>query len=89
MFAELCAPMTNAFTTEPKGRNLWELVVSAANIHMASTPFELVVKGESNSGPWVRAYMDGNEGEPWFWCMGFVQTILDKAATVQGKDFVR
>jgi hypothetical protein len=31
--------------------------------------------------------MDGHEGEDWFWCMGFVQTIIDQAATVQGKDF--
>jgi hypothetical protein len=87
VFASLCEPMATAFTTVPKGRNLRELIVSTANIHMAGKPFELVVKGESNSGPWVRAYMDGNEGEPWFWCMGFAQTIIDQAATVQGKDF--
>jgi len=30
-------------------------------------------------GPWVRAYMNGNEGEEWFWCVGFVETILDQA----------
>jgi len=31
--------------------------------------------------------MDANEGEPWFWCMGFVQTIIDQATCQQGKDF--
>jgi len=31
--------------------------------------------------------MDGNEGEKWFWCMGFVQSILDQAASIQGKNF--
>ena len=31
--------------------------------------------------------MDGHEGEPWFWCMGFVQTIIDQAASSIGKDF--
>lgn len=87
VFAELCAPMSKAFTTVPKGNNLREMIVSTAALHLAGKPFELVVKGESNSGPWVRAYMDGNEGEPWFWCMGFVQSIIDQAASVQGKDF--
>ena len=87
VFAALCQPMTDAFTTVPKGKTLRDLIVSTAAIHLASKPFELSVNGQTNSGPWVRAYMDGNEGEPWFWCMGFVQTILDQAATVQGKDF--
>jgi peptidoglycan hydrolase-like protein with peptidoglycan-binding domain len=86
-FDALCAPMKNAFTTVPKGKNLRELILSTAAIHLANHPFELVIKGQSNSGPWVRAYLDGNEGEPWFWCMGFVQTIIDQAATVLGKDF--
>jgi len=31
--------------------------------------------------------MDGFEGDPWFWCMGFVQSIIDQAATIVGKDF--
>jgi peptidoglycan hydrolase-like protein with peptidoglycan-binding domain len=87
VFDALCEPMATAFTKTPKGKNLRELIVSAADIHLAGKPFELVVKGQSNSGPWVRAYMDGNEGDAWFWCMGFVQTIIDQAATVQGKDF--
>lgn len=87
IFAELCAPMTNAFTTVPKGRNLRELIVSTANIHLSNNPFELTIKGQSNSGPWVRSYMDGYEGDDWYWCMGFVQTIMDQAASVQGKDF--
>ena len=30
-------------------------------------------------GPWVRAYMDGNEGSEWYWCVGFVETVLDQA----------
>lgn len=86
-FDSLCQPMADAFNTVPKGRTLRDLILSAANIHMAGKPFELVVKGAANSGPWVRAYMDGNEGNDWFWCMGFVQAIIDQAATVQGKDF--
>lgn len=87
LFDMLCQPMTDAFETIPKGRNLRELIVNAAMLHLASSAFELTIKGQSNSGPWVRSYMDGNEGTDWFWCMGFVQTIIDQAASVQGKDF--
>jgi peptidoglycan hydrolase-like protein with peptidoglycan-binding domain len=87
LFDLLCQPMTNAFETQPSGRTLRELIVSAANLHLNNNAFELTIKDQSNSGPWVRAYMDGNEGTDWFWCMGFVQTIIDEAASAQGKDF--
>ena len=87
LFELLCQPMNNAFATVPKGRTLRELVVNAAALHLNNNAFELTIRGQSNSGPWVRCYMDGNEGDPWFWCMGFVQTIIDQAATAQGKDF--
>lgn len=87
LYGLLCQPMTNAFETQPTGRNLRELIISAAKLHLNNHAFELTIKGQSNSGPWVRSYMDGNEGTDWFWCMGFVQTIIDQAASVQGKDF--
>ncbi|MEO3404816.1 peptidoglycan-binding domain-containing protein [Mucilaginibacter sp. CAU 1740] len=87
VFAKLCEPMVNAFTTPVQGNGLRELIVNTALQHLSNAPFELVIKGQSNSGPWVRAYMDNNEGTPWFWCMGFVQTIIDQAASQLGKDF--
>lgn len=87
VFATLCAPMTNAFTNQVSGNGLRELIVNTAVQHLSNAPFELVIKGQSNSGPWVRAYMDNNEGTPWFWCMGFVQSIVDQAASQLGKDF--
>ena len=87
VFAKLCKPMSTAFEGAAKGKNLRELIVNVANNHLNQHPFELVIKGQSNSGPWVRSYMDANEGEPWFWCMGFVQTIIDQATSQQGKDF--
>jgi hypothetical protein len=62
-------------------------VVNVAKNHLINHPFELVINKETNSGPWVRAYMDGNEGTPWFWCMGFAQMIVDQAASLQGKSF--
>lgn len=87
VFASLCEPMINAFSTNAQGNGLRELIVNTALQHLANSPFELVIKGQSNTGPWVRAYMDNNEGTEWFWCMGFVQTIIDQAATILGKDF--
>jgi peptidoglycan hydrolase-like protein with peptidoglycan-binding domain len=86
-FNLLCEPMRNAFEGKIAGTGLRQLVVNTAFNHAKQRPFELVIKGESNSGPWVRAYMDGNEGKKWFWCMGFVQAIIDQAASIQGKDF--
>lgn len=87
LFTELSKPLSNAFTTPVKGSDLRTLVVNAALQHLSNAPFELNVKGQSNCGPWVRSYMDGSEGTSWFWCMGFVQAIIDQAASQLGKDF--
>lgn len=87
LFALLCQPMNTAFTKVAQGSKLRDIIVAVANLHAKCKPYELTINGQSNSGPWVRAYMDGNEGEPWFWCMGFVQSILDQAASQSGKKF--
>lgn len=86
-FNLLSAPMRAAFLTIISGNGLRELVVNAAKNHLINRPFELIINQESNSGPWVRAYMDGNEGSEWFWCMGFVQAVVDQAASQLGKSF--
>lgn len=87
LFDKLCAPMRDAFETPLQSSNLRSLVLEAAENHVKAHPRELIIKGQSNSGPWVRSYMDGHDGAIWFWCMGFVQTIIDQAASVQGKKF--
>ena len=86
-FSLMCEPMKNTFEGNITGAGLRQLVVNTAMNNIKNRPFELVVNQQSNSGPWVRAYMDGNEGTPWFWCMGFVQAIIDQAASLQGKNF--
>lgn len=86
-FNSMCAPLRSAFTTVVPGTGLRQLIVNTAQHHLSNSPFELVINNAANSGPWVRAYMDGNEGEPWYWCMGFVQTIVDQAASQIGKSF--
>lgn len=55
---------------------LGSLVLKYAKQHLAQHPIEL---GEDNRGPWVRTYMDGNEGAAWKWCAGFVTFILKQA----------
>lgn len=42
---------------------------------------------EDNMGPWVRAYMDGEEGEYYYWCAGFASTILDQTFSSIGEHF--
>jgi len=86
-FDLLCESMQKAFEGNVSGNGLRQLIVNTANNHLKNHPFELVINNQSNTGPWVRAYMDGNEGTPWFWCMGFVQTIIDQAASMLGKNF--
>lgn len=87
VFNLLCEPMKNAFEGTLLGTGLRQLVVNTAYNHANQNPFELIINRQANSGPWVRAYMDGNEGEIWLWCMGFVQTIIDQAASMLGKNF--
>ena len=86
-FSWMCEPLRNAFEATSKKRALRDIIIDTAKSHVNNFPFELVINKESNSGPWVRSYMGGNEGESWYWCMGFVQTIIDQAASQQGKSF--
>jgi hypothetical protein len=85
-FAKLCEPLNKAFTTKATGKNLRELIVNVAKLHLSQKPFELTINNQANSGPWVRSYMDAFEGEQWYWCMGFVQTMIDQAASQLNKD---
>lgn len=54
-------------------------VLKVAQQHLREHPIEL---GGANSGPWVRAYMNGNQGAAWPWCAGFVSFVLDQAAQI-------
>lgn len=86
-FDVLCANLKDAFDKPLTATNLRDLVIEAAENHLRNHPYELIIDGESNSGPWVRSYMDGNDGSPWYWCMGFVQAIIDQAASALDKNF--
>lgn len=76
-FAALVRPMTRALRPlVPSGRALGRLVCRYARQHLRSAPREI---GGKNSGPWVRLYMSGREGEDAPWCAGFVSYILRQA----------
>jgi len=87
VFDKLSAPMKNAYEYDTKKSTLRKTIVAVAEQHLKQNARELTINGQSNSGPWVRAYMDGHEGTPWFWCMGFVQAIIDQAFTIHGQSF--
>jgi peptidoglycan hydrolase-like protein with peptidoglycan-binding domain len=87
LFEKLASPLKKAFESPISGSNLRELILNTAQNHLKNHPFELTINNQSNTGPWVRSYMDGHEGTDWFWCMGFVEAIIDQAASVQGKNF--
>ncbi|MEM6642359.1 MAG: peptidoglycan-binding domain-containing protein [Bacteroidota bacterium] len=72
---KLTEPMKNAYTRIDGEGSLRKLVVAYARQHLAASPREF----NQNEGTWVRAYMDGNEGTKWPWCMGFAQMVVDQA----------
>lgn len=87
LFTIMTKRLSNAFTSSVTATNLRDTVVKVAELHLMNFPRELIIRRNNNSGPWVRAYMDGKDGEDYKWCMGFVQTIIDQAASNFGKSF--
>lgn len=77
----LVAPMVRAFSKRAAGASLGDTVKLIAQQHLREHPIEL---GGANCGPWVRAYMSGNQGSAWPWCAGFVTFVLNQAAAIQG-----
>ena len=77
-FDALVAPMRRAVAPPRASRSLGRTVVSVAKRHLAEKPREA---GGSNRGPWVRLYMDGNEGKDFPWCAGFATWVLRQAAS--------
>jgi len=73
----LAQPLLRAVQPVAAKASLGDTVVAIAEQHVAEHPREV---GGANRGPWVRLYMDGNEGDPWLWCAGFATYILEAAA---------
>lgn len=76
-FDKLVLPMSEALEEiSPGKKGLGQMVVAYAEKHLEQHPLEV---GGQNRGPWVRLYMQGNEGSDWPWCAGFVSFILKQA----------
>lgn len=77
-FDSLTQPMRRALARVPApGPSLGETVVACAAQHLAEYPLEV---GGQNCGPWVRLYLQGNQGSNWPWCAGFVSFVVRQAA---------
>ena len=82
-FERLVDPMKAALKKiSPNGRSVGELTVAYAQQHLRQHPVEV---GGENRGPWVRLYMNGNEGQPWAWCAGFACYGLRQACETLGE----
>jgi hypothetical protein len=77
-FSALTVPLQRVLTSiQPDGKTLGQLIVAYAIQHLSEHPLEV---GGQNRGPWVRLYMEGNEGKEWAWCAGFVCFLMRQAA---------
>jgi Putative peptidoglycan binding domain len=81
-FEQLVAPMRAAVEPiKPGRRTLGQQVVAYARQHLKQGAREV---GPDNSGPWVRLYMNGNEGPIFPWCAGFACFVLKQATESLG-----
>jgi len=64
------------------GTSLSTAILQVAQQHQRQHPIEV---GGDNRGPWVRVYLDGNEGQGWRWCAGFVTFVMKQACQELGQ----
>ncbi len=78
-WALLTAPMRRALAPIEHGSvpSIEDAVLRVGRQHINELPVEI---GGNNRGPWVRLYMQGQEGEKQRWCAGFVCFIVAQAA---------
>lgn len=79
----LVAPLLRAVapTGISSSEALEQAVLMVAAQHVGQKPKEL---GGNNCGPWVRLYMEGNQGSTQKWCAGFVCFVIEQAARELG-----
>jgi Putative peptidoglycan binding domain len=77
-FEKLVTPMLNVMSLKANSNiSLRDNVVKYAKSYLAERPIEV---GGQNKGPWVRYFMDDNEGDSYPWCAGFVTYLLRQAS---------
>jgi hypothetical protein len=82
-WSQLVQPMTSLLAIRPAASSLPAAMLELAEAHLARRPIEL---GGDNRGPWVRMYMNGNEGREWRWCAGFVCFVMKQACSALRRD---
>ena len=87
LFASLSEPLAIAFQTQPTAPDIRKAVIQVAQAHLKQRSAELQTDDAQNIGPWVRSYCDGLDGSAFKWCAGFLQSILDQAASAAGRPF--
>lgn len=80
----LTSAYKKVFSLKSYNKSLREKVTYFATKHVQYRSSEL---DEDNLGPWVRAYMDGNDGGWAYWCQGFACTVLDQTFSSIGERF--
>lgn len=78
----LAEPLLRAAQPVVAEASLGETVAATARKHLAERPVEI---GGPNRGPWVRFYMDGQEGKAYPWCAGFVTYVVRQASNAHGQ----
>lgn len=79
-WVQLVAPMRRALQLPTPDTTLPQTLLKIARQHLAAHPLEL---GGENRGPWVRLYCNGQDGDAFLWCAGFVSFVLMQACAVQ------
>lgn len=73
-FIQLVQPMCSVIEKQLRASESPQTtILTYAEAHLNQLPCEV---GGRNRGPWVRLYMQGNEGTQWAWCAGFVVFLL-------------
>jgi hypothetical protein len=82
-FEALVRQMTDALLPIPAGnKSLGQMLVAYAKQHLKQHPREI---GGQNMGPWVRLYVQGNQGRDWPWCAGFTCFLLREGCKSLGR----
>jgi len=77
VFTALTGPIARAITPITPSSSLGADVCRVAAQHIAEKPREI---GGENRGPWVRLYLNGEEGTEWPWCAGFASYVVAQAS---------
>jgi hypothetical protein len=78
-YQDLVSPLRRVLSPLPRidpDTSFQQVVLSYARAHLEMHPREV---GGQNRGPWVRLYMQGNDGTQWAWCAGFVKFLMKQA----------